>query len=159
MSDPNVNIEKFNKWCDSLTLEDFIPHVNLTTRKLIKTHVAKNAGFGYSALKKENGNRHLLELFDEFEDKLISALVAEGFLPELDESQPVQDFDLQNSEESDILKVTARANSGKTKELEEENFALRNKIKVLEQKLKDSDISNERHRETIQVINEINGVL
>ncbi|WP_350645479.1 hypothetical protein [Pseudoalteromonas sp. G24-MNA-CIBAN-0072] len=159
MSDPNVNIKKFKKWCDSLKLKDFIPHVNLTTRKLIKTHVAKNAGFGYSALKKENGNPHLLKLFDEFEDKLMSALVAEGFLPELDESQADQGFDLQNSEESGILKVTASANTGKTKELEEENYALRNKIKVLEQKLKDSDISNERHRETIQVINEINGVL
>lgn len=159
MADRNVNIEKFTRWCNSLNLEEFIPHVNLTTRKLIKTHVAKNAGFGYSALKKENGNPHLLELFDEFEDKLISELIAKGFLPDFDESQHIQDFNSHNFEESDILKVTARANSGKTKELEEENYALRNKIKVLEQKLKDSDISNERHRETIQVINEINGVL
>lgn len=159
MSDPNVNVEKFKKWCDSLTLEEFLPHVNFKTRKMIKAHVAKNAGFGYSALKKENGNPQLLELFDEFEGNLISELITKGFLPELDESQMVQNVSSQNSEESDNLKVTASANSGKNKELEEENYALRNKVKVLEQKLKDNAISNERHRETIQVINEINGVL
>ncbi|TMS93320.1 hypothetical protein CWB58_09850 [Pseudoalteromonas sp. S201] len=158
MSDPNVNIKKFKKWSKSLSLEDFLPHINLRTRKIIKSHVAKEANIGYSALKKEHGNTALYEIFDAFEKKLISRLVEEGFLPKLDDQSPPEEPTPQGSDEEANQVLTA-TNSTKCKELEDENYALRNKIKVLEQKLKDSDISNERHRETIQVINEINGVL
>jgi len=157
MSDAQTNIDKFESWHKDKSLAELSEFVNFKTKELVKTLVTRDSGIGYSALKPVNGNPVLLQVYKEFEKKLIGDLIKAGLLQSVEASNKsnTQDCSSVFNTSGESVNEISRRNA----ELEKENFSLRAEIKALKGRLGEAEASAERHRETIQVINEINGVL
>lgn len=160
MSDPQININKFNKWHESKSLEDLLTFINLKTRELIKSKVCEDANIGYSALKPQNGSSQLIKLFKSFEKDLIKSLVIYGHIPDKN-IKDKSNFKKTNSKLTEYNQSEKTLNSliKRNTNLEKEVFMLQQRINSLEKQLKQGQVAAERYRETIQVINEVNGLI
>jgi hypothetical protein len=163
LADAQVNISKFNDWHKDLDLNELLSFINLNTYKLNKQLVAESAGFGYGALKPKNGNPQLIKVFEKFEEKIVKDLLASNLLIDKETSVSGVKGGVKKNSSAPVLvddmNKTNKALLKRNAQLENEVFSLNKKIAALESQLKTASKEVGRHRETIQVINEVNGVL
>jgi hypothetical protein len=165
-----ASIAKFEKWSDleSHSLDYYLSFINLNKQTLQKNTVRKAAGFGDKVLKKD-GNEDVRTLFFAFEDTIVTKLREAGLLPlPVADTSSAKQIPADKKSAKPIAKVfdqDARnnaLNARRVAELEKENLDLKNQIKELEADLEGAEQEkqdNERHRETIEVMNEVNAVL
>jgi hypothetical protein len=161
MADPMINVNKFRSWHENKDTDYFLSFINLKTQKLSKDAVCKEAGFGYSALKPKNGNPILIKEFQKFEISIITRFAEKGLIAQ---SIAATQTNTASKKEEVSFDQNARQNvlnARRVAQLEKENMELKDEIKQLESRLKSSEEAVkvvERHRESIEVLNEVNCV-
>lgn len=148
-----ATLDKFEQWYANKSTDFFLPYINLRTQSLNKREVAKAAGFSYNALKPQNGNPQLIKAFKNLEEQLRK----EGVL-----AQPTASSSSKEAIAPEVFNQNERnnaLNARRLAQLEKENLDLLDEIKRLETRLERSQRENERHRETISVMNEVEGLL
>lgn len=162
-----ASIAKFEKWSDIElhSLDYYLSFINLKTQTLQKETVRKAAGFGDKVLKKD-GNKDVRALFFAFEKAIVKKLREGGLLPlpVADTSSTKQISGGNKSDKTNPITFDQDArnnayNATRIGELEKEVIDLENENRRLESQLKNAAQENERHREAIAVMNEVNIIL
>jgi len=168
-----ASIAKFKKWSDleSHSLAYYLSFINLKTQTLQKNTVRKAAGFGDKVLKKD-GNEAVRTLFLAFEERIVKKLREGGLLPlpvadtistkqipggKSDKTNPIP-FD-QDARNNAYNATRIGELEKEVMDLENENRRLESQLKNAEQGLEKAALENECHRESIQMMNEVNIVL
>jgi hypothetical protein len=162
-----ASIDKFENWSDfeSRPIEYYLSFVNLKNQTLKKDTVRKTAGLGDKVLKK-GGNPDVQRLFFAFEKVIVKKLQDAGLLPlpvsETSSEKKIATGNKSSNPSPKAFEQEARNNAfnaNRVAQLEKENLDLKNRIKQLEGRLSSAQKVNERNRETIEVMNEVNAVL
>lgn len=162
-----ASIDKFEHWSDfeSRPLDYYLSFVNLNNQTLKKETVRKAAGLGDKVLKK-GGNPDVQRLFFAFEKLIVKKLQNAALLPlpvsETSSEKKIASGNKSSKSSPKAFEQEARNNAfnaSRVAQLEKENLDLKNRIKQLEAHLSSAQQVNERNRETIEVMNEVNAVL
>ena len=158
-----ASIAKFEKWSDleSHSLDYYLSFIHLKTQKQT---VRKAAGFGDKVLKKD-GNEDVRTLFFAFEETIVKKLREGGLLPlPVADTSSTKQMPNGKSDKTNPIPFDQDArnnayNATRIGELEKEVIDLENENRRLESQLKNAAQENERHREAIDVMNEVNIIL
>ena len=157
-----ATLQKFRDFSDikKKGLDFYKPFIRATSniQELNKAEFIRHTAISRNAFKSNGGNTDFQDLFFEFERDIIGKLRKIGFLPNLS----------NESESSNTTKkVSKKLNQQQAKDtvtvqsstfLENKVIELELEIKKLRKQLGKEQKDNARHRESLQVMNEIDGL-